>query len=219
MKRVLLLFLILVMLGCSGARIPDWTYESFDALESYKENALKGRSGLAEMYFKRAVEETQRSGDLTLLGRVHLTRMAMETVLQRPLSDEKFMAIQDTIPDPQNEQFYRLLKGKGEKIIPNSLPQQYRDFAFALQKGDKKAASDAIARIEDPCSRVIAVSICDKWRLCREQAYRLAIDKASRQGWKAVLLIYLEKLAVLQDARGEKDQAAATRKKRDLLQN
>ena len=219
MKRVLLISLILVMLGCSGAKIPDWTYESYDALESYKENTLEGRTGLAEMYFKRAVEETQRSGDLTLLGRVYLTRMALETVLQYSLSDEKFLAIQNNAPDQQNEQFYRLIKGQGAGMISESLPQQYREFASALQKNDENAASGAIDRIADPVSRIIAVSICDKWQLCRARGYRAAIDTASRQGWKAVLLIYLEKLAVLQEVQGEKDQAAATRKKRDLLQN
>jgi hypothetical protein len=211
--------MLLMILGCAGANIPDWTYESYDALDNYKEASLRGKTGLAELYFKRAVEETQRSGDLILLGRVYLTRMAMQTVLQRPLSDKAFLVGQALTPYPENDHYYRLLRGKDLKMDPAALPVPYRDFAAALQKGDESAAMEAIDRIDDPCSQLIAIAVCDKWQLCVERGYRKAIAVASRQGWKAALVIYLEKLAALQEARGEKDQAAATRKKRDLLQN
>jgi len=219
MKRALLFPLIWLILGCSSAPVPDWTYQSYNALESYKTSMLEGKNALADLYFERAVAETKRSGNFILLGRVYLTRMAMETVLQHPQSEEAFLAIQEVVPDPENEQFYRFLRGKGEGVNPSLLPVQYRDFASALQKGDENAASNAIDRVEDPCSQVIAVSVCDKQRLCKERGYRTAIDTASRQGWKAVLLIYLEKLADLQDARGEKEQAGLTRKKLDLLKD
>lgn len=219
MKRALLFFLLGLIIGCSSAPIPDWTYQSHNALESYKTTALEGKGALADLYFERAVVETKRSGNLKLLARVYLTRMAMDTVLQRPRSEKAFLAIQEIDTDAENEQFYRLLRGKAEGIIPASLPVQYRDFATALQQNDENAASAAIDRMEDPCSQVIAVSVCDKWQLCRERGYRSAIDTASRQGWKAVLLIYLEKLADLQDSRGEKDQALLTRKKLDLLKD
>ncbi len=219
MKRALLFSLIWLILGCSAAPVPDWTYQSYNALESYKASILEGKDALAGLYFERAVAETKRSGDLKRLGRVYLTRMAMETVLQRPWSEEAFLAVREIAPDPENEQFFRFLRGNNGELIPALLPGQYRDFAAALQKGDENSASNAIGRIEDPCSQIIAVSVCDKQRLCKERGYRTAIDTASRQGWKAVLLIYLEKLAELQDARGEKEQAALTRKKLDLLQN
>lgn len=219
MKRTLLFPLLWLIFGCSSAPVPDWTYQSYNALESYKASALEGKSALADLYFERAVAETKRSGDPKLLGRVYLTRMAMDTVLQKPWSEKEFVAIREIAPDPENEQFYRLLRGQGEGIISSSLPPQYRDFATALQQNDENAASAAIDRMEDPCSQVIAVSVCDKWQLCRERGYRSAIDKASRQGWKAVLLIYLKKLADLQDSRGEKDQAILTRKKLDLLKD
>jgi len=219
MKRALLFSLIWLILGCSAAPVPDWTYQSYNALESYKSSILEGKDALAGTYFERAVVETKRSGNLKRLGRVYLTRMAMETVLQRPWSEEAFLAVREIAPDPENEQFFRFLRGNNGELIPALLPGQYRDFAAALQGGDEEAASDAIGRIEDPCSQIIAVSVCDKQRLCKERGYRTAIDTASRQGWKAVLLIYLEKLAGLQDARGEKEQAGLTRKKLDLLKD
>ncbi len=219
MKRALLFSLIWLILGCSAAPVPDWTYQSYNALESYKSSILEGKDALAGPYFERAVVETKRSGNLKRLGRVYLTRMAMETVLQRPWSEEAFLAVREIAPDPENEQFFRFLRGNNGELIPALLPGQYRDFAAALQRGDEEAASDAIGRIEDPCSQIIAVSVCDKQRLCKERGYRTAIDTASRQGWKAVLLIYLEKLAGLQDARGEKEQAGLTRKKLDLLKD
>ncbi len=219
MKRALLFSLIWLILGCSAAPVPDWTYQSYNALESYKASILEGKDNLAGLYFEKAVAETKRSGDLVLLARVYLTRMAMETVLQRPWSEKNFLSVREISPDPENDQFYRLLRGKNGEITPASLPTQYQEFATALKKEDENAASSAIDRIEDPCSRAIAVSICDKWQLCKERGYRTAIDTASRRGWKAVLLIYLEKLAGLQDARGEKEQAALTRKKLDLLKD
>lgn len=219
MKRALLFILTWLIFGCSSAPVPDWTYQSYNALESYKSSILEGKSALADLYFERAVAETKRSGDLKLLGRVYLTRMAMETVLQQPRSEKAFLAVQEIASESQNEQFHLFLQGNVEGITPASLPVQYQEFAAALQKGDAKASADAIDRIEDPCSRVIAVSVCDKRRLCKEREYRAAIDTASSQGWKAVLLIYLEKLAAFQDSRGEKEQAALTRKKLDLLKD
>jgi hypothetical protein len=219
MKRTFLLSLIWLILGCSSTPIPDWTYQSFNALESYKTSALTGKSTLADLYFERAVAETKRSGDLRLLGRVYLTRMAMETVLQLPLSEKEFLAIEDIAPDQENGGFFRLLRGDRGKIDGLSLPTQYRDFYAALQDRNENKVLDAIGRMEDPCSQVIAVSVCDRWGECREQGYQLAIDTASRQGWKKVLLIYLQKLADDEDSRGEKEKADLTRKKLDLLKN
>ena len=219
MKRNFLLSLIWLILGCSSTPIPDWTYQSFNALESYKTSALTGKSTLADLYFERAVTETQRSGDLRLLGRVYLTRMAMETVLQLPLSEKEYLAIEDIAPDRENGSFFRLLRGEQGKIDGSFLPAQYRDFYTSLKDRDENKALAAVERMEDSCSQVIALSVCDKWRLCRERGYQSAIDTASRQGWKKVLLINLQKLADDQDSRGEKAKAALTRKKLDLLQN
>ncbi|HPJ96447.1 MAG TPA: hypothetical protein PK022_03990 [Syntrophales bacterium] len=220
MKQALLFSLIWLILGCTSAPAPDWMYQSYNALDSYKSSILEGKSTLADLYFERAVAETKRSGDLILLGRVYLTQMAMETVLQHPHSENAFLAILKIAPDPENEQYYRFLQGKNYgDLIPALLPGQYRDFAAALQQKNEEAASGAIGRIKDPCSQIISISVCDKWRLCKEQEYRTAIDTASRQGWKAVLQLYLEKLAGLQDARGEKEQAGLTREKLDLLKD
>jgi hypothetical protein len=217
MKRAFLLSLIWLILGCSSTPIPDWTYQSFNALESYKTSALTGKSALADQYFERAVAETKRSGDLKLLGRVYLTRMAMETVLQWPLSEKEYLAIEDIAPDQENGSFFRLLRGDQGKIDGLSFPTQYRDFYVALQDRNEKKVLEAIGRMDDPCSQVIAISVCGKWGTCRGQGYQTAIDTASRQGWKKVLLIYLQKLANDQDSRGEKEKAALTRKKLDLL--
>jgi len=217
MKRNLLLILCLFVMGCSAPQIPDWTYESYNALESYKKSTLEGKTDLADRYFQRAVDETQRSGDLKLLGRVYLTRMAMETILQLPLSQNEYVAVAAVRKDPENEQFYRLLRGDWDLIETDTLPLPYRAFFTALQAGNEKTVSGTIDRIEDPVSRVIAVTVCDKRRICGEKGFRSVIDTASRQGWKAVLLVHLQKLADDQESRGEKEKAALTRKKRDLL--
>jgi hypothetical protein len=219
MKRALLFSLIWLILGCSSTPVPDWTYQSFNALEGYKTSALEGKNALADLYFERAVAETKRSGDLKLLGRVFLTRMAIETVLQLPRSEKEYLAIEDIAPDQENGHFFRLLRGDREKIDASSLPVQYRDFYTGLKDQDGGKALEAIGRMEDPCSQVIALSVCDKWQLCRERGYQSAIDTASRQGWKKVLLIYLQKLADYQDSRGEKEQASLTRKKLNLLKD
>ncbi|HOO39826.1 MAG TPA: hypothetical protein PK425_00655 [Syntrophales bacterium] len=219
MKRNLLLILCLFVLGCSAPPVPDWTYESFNALESYKKSILEGKTDLAALYFRRAVEETKRSGDLKLLGRVYLTRMAMETVLQLPLSEKEYLAVSGVHKDPENEQFYRLLRGDQDEIETDALPLPYRSFYAALAGGNEDAISGIIDRIEDPVSRVIAVAVCDKRRICGERGYRSAVDTASRQGWKAVLLVYLQKLADDQESRGEQEQAVLTRKKLDLLKD
>jgi len=217
MKRNLLIVFFLLILGCSAPPIPDWTYESYNALESYKKTILEGKTALSALYFERAVNETKRSGDLKLLGRVYLTRMAMETILQLPLSEKEYRVIANVHKDPENEQFYRLLRGDKDKVESDTLPMPYRLFYAALRDGNEEIVSDTVDRIEDPISRVVAIAVCDKRGICRERGYRAVIDTASHQGWKAVLLIYLQKLADDQESRGEKEKAVLTRKKLDLL--
>ena len=134
MKKVFLLTLCLLFAGCGSSKpVPDWLNTSHNQLEGYKNNYLSGDEKRAASQLKDALSEIKKTGDLPLLARAHLIKMALETVVLEDLRDGEYLKIDDLGPDRQNRNFYLFLKGDAAKVDENHLPEQYRGIFRNIQ--------------------------------------------------------------------------------------
>jgi len=116
MKRWIVVTSVFMFLltGCFGApSAPDWLANTVGRLEQFKKELLGGREDVAEMNFSLAISEVKKSGDLDTLGRVYLTKMAVERALMLPMNDEEFLRIHAASPSPKNENYYHFCKVVG----------------------------------------------------------------------------------------------------------
>jgi hypothetical protein len=214
MKKIIyLLTFSILLLGCSSKQIPDWRNASFNQLENFKQSYLSGKENIAELHFNRAVDEIKKSGDLDMLARVYLTKYALHVTALETFDDTEYRRIDALQSGSQNRNFYSFLKGSFDTVDEKLLPSQYGGFLRAYRKGKAEDIADEISKIEDPLSKLITIGLLVQKNKYDEGNLKVAIDTASNNGWKKVLLVYLDKLQSFYEIQKEKEKAANIRQK------
>ncbi len=218
MRKILcLLSFLLLLTGCGPKPIP-WLMEAHQRLEDFKVDFLTGRAPVVtEMHFRKAVEEIKKSGDLDLLGKAWLTRMALQAAVLEESEKGEYGKIDAASPSPANRNFYLFLTGKLGKVDDALLPRQYRPFLKALQNEDTVVIVRRIREIGDPLSRLIAAGLVVRSGPENESLLQDAVETASQNGWKRALIAWLERLSRFYEKSGEVAKAATVRQRLDLI--
>lgn len=221
MKKILcLLFLFLPLGGCASKPTPGWIVAGNQQIETYKRHFLTDRQPLVtERYFQKAVEEIKKSGDLDLLGKAWLTRMALQGAVLGEIEEGEYGKIAAAQPVPANRNFYLFLTGDPAAVDGDLLPVQYRSFLETLRKGDVAKVEKAIAAMDDaPLSQLIAAGLAVRRHLENEAILQTAVSAASGNGWKRAFLAWLERLQTFYETSGDTAKAAAVRKRIELIE-
>jgi hypothetical protein len=210
--------LSLFMGGCGSKPAPVWIASGHQQLENYKMDFLTGAPPLITgLRFQKAVEEIKKGGDADLLGKVWLTRMALQVAVREELDEGEYLKTEAAELVPANRNFYRFLKGDAATVDVSLLPEPYRPFWMAFRSGDAAKAAVTIAAIEDPIPRLIAAGLAVGHRLENDAILRIAVETASQNGWKRALLVWLERLKSSYEAAGDTAKASAIRSRIELM--
>lgn len=217
-KSFCLLFLLLLMAGCSSKPAPVWIAAGHKQLETFKQDFLTDRSPvITEIHFRNAVEEMKKGGDADLLGKAWLTRMALQIAVLTETDAGDYPKIEAAEAVPANANFYRFLKGDTAAVNVSLLPESYRPFWETVRNGDAAKTAAAIAAIDDPLSRLIASGLAVRHEREKEEILRTAVVTASQNGWKRALRAWLERLKSFHQTAGEAAKASAIQSRIDLM--
>ncbi len=221
MKKILgLLLLLLMITGCGSKPAPAWIAAGHRQLETFKSDFLTGQPPqITDLHFRMAAEEIKKSGDLDLLGKAWLTRMALQAAALEEIAEGEYGKIDAASSSPANRNFYLFLTGKPGLVDDALLPAQYRPFLKALQSGETAAVVKRITEIDDPLSRLIAAGLATRSGPASEPLLRAASETASQNGWKRALIAWLERLSGFYEKSGEAAKAASVRQRLDLITN
>jgi hypothetical protein len=209
MRNVLLISLAALLSACGGSPpAPDWKKDSVSLIEKYRKAELKGENRLAERYFEQALAAAGSAARLEETARLQLIRCATR---QASLSFEPctgYLELAKFAAGAEDEAYHRFISGQWDDLDSSKLPAQYRDFA-ANRDAAKNLA--ILQKINDPLSRLIAVSIAVMRKQADDAALNLAAETTSEQGWRKPLLVYLK---LLENRASQKDDKAALEKLR-----
>jgi len=220
MKKILFVVcLILLFAGCGFSQKPPWLIKSSKGLETFEANFLSGAEpSVTEANFAVAVEEIKKSGDLNLLQKAWLTRMALQGAVLNEMEEGDYRQIAAAGQVPANENYYMFLKGNISELDIKLLPEQYREFSGALLKGDVLKTGKAIASMKDEhLSKLIAAGIAVRSGIESEAIIQAAVETASINGWKMALIAWMERLAAFHGAAGEAGKATEVWQRIELI--
>ncbi|HOG18122.1 MAG TPA: hypothetical protein PLB96_12345 [Syntrophales bacterium] len=222
MKRVVLAIsaVLLLVVACGGSKpIRDWVNISHSQMETFKRDALTGRTSTGGIYYGKAIEEIKKSGNVDLLAKAYLIRMAIQVSLLEDPNEEDFLKVDAVESVAENKSYYYFLTGRFDRVDEKALPATYRPLQNALRNGDSSAEiAKLLEKIDDSLSRLIGAGIVVRRGNADEATLLAALGVASEQGWKAAVILYLGQLQSYYERTGQTAKAAATRARLSLIE-
>lgn len=191
MKRLYVLFLLVMVSGCSMKPSPDkWKTQTANAFASYQEYFLHGEDRLAKLELKRAIQEASCSTDLMPLARIYLGKCALHIAVLEDTSCPDYAQVRD-LPEISGElnNYFLMLQHRIDEVDPTMLPHQYREYVRQVKRRDYKAAFSCIRKMKETSSKLIAAAL-----IKGELDYGMIgyiLDQASFRGYKKAVLAWL----------------------------
>ena len=202
-----------VLAGCAGKPpAPDWQLNAYSASDRAVQAYLDGRQRVESAEFARARSEIARTGDAAQLARLELLRCAAQVASLDLAPCTRFDALaQDATP--AERAYARYLAGRADPADIALLPQAQQ---AAARAGPEQTAA-VIAGQSDPLAQLVAAGARFARGQASPQLVQLAVDTASRQGWRRPLLAWLGVQEKLAEGRGDEPEAARLRRRMAIV--
>lgn len=177
--------------GCaSGPPAPAWQADARAAVDAAVAAHLAGDGRAETLSAERARSALARTGRTELLARAELMRCAAQvaSLAFGPCAGFEALRADAGASEQAYAEYLAAQPLPAERIA--LLPEAQRGTAAALAGG--RITRDALAAIEDPQARLIAIAVLFQARRADPAMIALATDTASSQGWRRPLLAWLK---------------------------
>jgi hypothetical protein len=198
--------------GCGGTLPPAWQTDSSEAMERFRVSYFDGDSRRAARDFNEAKRAIGATGRLYLGARAELVRCAYGTAALDFDACSGFEPVREDAT-AEDRAYAAFLFGTLQAADIGRLPEQYRDVARAP---DDAARSRALAKIEDPVSRLVAAGALFRQSRLALDGVTIAIDAASAGGMRRPLLAWLNVELKRAEAAGDAQAVARVRRRIEL---
>ena len=210
MKKILSVFLSLLVLSCAGGQsAPEWKTKG--------RHFLTGRGDASNPYFEKARRELAAGNDLDALSVAYLTKYALHTASLERFDAAPFAKLYKLSPNPAHMSYCHFLKGNFTAVDATLLNDRYTGFLKAALAKDASAAIRELRAIDDPLSRMVAAGVWGCYLPLDERIFQIAIDTAAANGWRRPLWAHLSALALHYENQGENEKARLVNERIELI--
>jgi hypothetical protein len=216
-KRPMLAMLVIVLAACAGGPPPpDWQTSAKSAIDAAVAAYLSGESRVEAQEFERARSAVSRTGRPELLARLELMRCAVRVASLVFEPCEGFEKLRPDAAAPERAYADHLAARALPRDEIERLPPAQRAAAVAVAGAEASVAG--VQAIDDPLSRLIAISVLFQAGKASPAMIALAADTASAQGWRRPLLAWLKVQALRAERAGEAGEVQRLRRRIELVQ-
>lgn len=205
MIKIALSFSIILLLGGCSIKTPpnQWEYKAKNSTESYMKNYLSNKDTLAKSDYERAVEHAKSSADLSMLGKIYLTKCAMETVVGKSAQCQEFQELELILNDQQLSSYKNFVLKNFNDVHIELLPLKYQPFSRYYLEKNYSASIKQLQENKDVVS-VLLMGVLIQEYLGIEDIDRI-ITLSSFYGYTKATKYWLEyKSSKFKDDRSEK---------------
>ena len=195
MIRLFLYFLLLLLFSaCTSSPQPNaWQYKSSQAFDSYKLHYMRMDDALSQESLKRALFYAKKSANMTQLATIHLGVCAMQKAVGEYRQCKEFEKIRPLVSCPKVDAYARFIDADFHHLNIDYLPKRYRRFASAMQNQNYPEANSAVKSMQDPISKLIALSLLDGY--ATQEARKNTLQALSYYGYKRGVIYMLNAIA------------------------
>ncbi len=160
-RYILFLSLFIFLAGCSFKTDNKYKYRvnASNSFDSFKQYYLQGKTRLASISLKRALQSAKSGVDINAIAKIYLGECALHNAVLIKDNCQEYKNIQNITNDKLIQNYYYLLIGKFNKINPDKIPPRYKNFVKYLKQKNYKKAVASIYNIKDTDSKLVAASL------------------------------------------------------------
>ena len=184
--KFFILIIALLFTGCSLKVNNKYKYrvDASNSFDSFKKYYLQGKTRLASIALKRALQNAKEGSDINSIAKIYLGECALHNAMLIQDRCNEFVQIKDIISDKSIQNYYLFLTKDFQKIDTKFLPDRYRNLVNYLKQKKFKNAIKALYKIKDTDSQIIAASLI-KDKLSKKDIQNI-IKLSSSMGYKKV---------------------------------
>jgi hypothetical protein len=214
MKLVLLFVSIFLLVSCGAGHIPVWKQNAAADIANFVDSSFVGNEVYAAKYFDKMLEDFRMTVDPDEIVKAYLARCAVNFALFDYSDCGEVAGMLPLLKNQENVKYYNFVSGKVHRA--EDVPEKYRDIVNISQKCDVKKANSELLSEKDPTTILIETSFFIKNGCYNAETTDIAVNTASREGWRKAALKYLALQLNYFEKHGEKQKAEFVKKRMEL---
>jgi len=167
----------------------QWEKRVKHSVHSYIHNYLADKELLSQKDYKRAVKYAKQSADLTTLGKVYLTKCALDRTVGKKNICKEYQSIEKLITVPQLQSYKNFLEENLSEEDMQFLDPKYRSFARYYLHHQYKKSINVLRNTDDVVSMLVMGSFVED-KLSQDDIDKI-INIASFYGYKKAVKFWL----------------------------
>lgn len=209
---VLALFL---MVSCGAGHIPTWKQNAAADTANFIETSFIGNESYASKYFDKMLEDFRMTVDPDEIVKAYLTKCIAEFALLEYSECREAAEMLPLLKNKENIAYYNFVSGKLRSA--EDAPEKYREIFNVSKNCSVEKVNSALSSEKDPTAVLIKASFFAKSGCYNAETAKIAVDAASREGWKKAVLKYLALQISYFEKHGDRQNAELVKKRMELV--
>lgn len=215
MKRIFSVLVFFVLVSCGAGHIPTWKQNAAADTANFIESSFVGNESYASKYFDKMLEDFRMTVDPDEIVKAYLARCVTNFALLEYSDCNEAADMLPLLKNQENIAYYNFVSGKGRKA--EDYPKQYREIFDILHNCDTGKANSAVSAEKDPAKLLIKAAFLVKAGCYDAETAEIAVNAASKEGWKKAALKYLALQISYFEKHGKSHEAQLVKKRMELV--
>ena len=215
MKVLLSVLSLFILVSCGAGHIPTWKQNAAADTVNFIESSFIGNESYASKYFDKMLEDFRMTVDPDEIVKAYLTKCITEFALLEYSECREAAEMLPLLKNKDNIAYYNFVSGRVRKT--EDVPEKYRDTAGILDNCSVEKANSALSSEKDPTAVLIKASFLVKNGCYNAETAGIAVNAASKEGWKKAVLKYLALQLSYFEKHGDRQNAEFIKKRMELV--
>ena len=206
---------LFILVSCGAGHIPTWKQNASANTANFIESSFIGNESYASKYFDKMLEDFRMTVDPDEIVRAYLAKCAVSFALLEYSECGEVTEMLPLLKNKENITYYNFISGKARGA--DEVPEKYRDIFNISKNCSIEKANSALSSEKDPVTLLVKASLLAKAACGDADTAGIAVDTASKEGWKKAVLKYLALQLAYFEKHGDKQNAGLIKKRMELV--
>ena len=215
MKVFICVLIFFSLISCGAGRIPTWRQNASADTANFIESSFIGNESYASKYFDKMLEDFRMTVDPDEIVKAYLTKCVVNFALLEYSDCQEAAEMLPLLKNRKNTAYYNFVSGSARSA--EEVPEKYREIFNISKNCDAGKANSALSSEKDPVTRLVKAAFLAKTGCGNAGTAEIAVNTASKEGWKKVVLKYLALQLAYFEKHGDRQSAELIKKRMELV--